>query len=46
MKTARGAKLLACAVPTGGARAYFRDVSGWEGADWYAPEGVAPKSTA
>ena len=19
--------------------AYFRDVSGWEGADWYAPEG-------
>ena len=23
-------------------RAYFRDVSGWEGADWYAPEGLAP----
>ncbi len=23
-------------------RAYFRDVSGWEGADWFAPEGVAP----
>ena len=22
--------------------AYFRDVSGWEGADWYAPEGVEP----
>ena len=19
--------------------AYFRDVSGWEGADWYAPDG-------
>lgn len=24
-------------------RAYFKDVSGWEGADWYAPEGVEPK---
>jgi len=23
--------------------AYFKDVSGWEGADWYAPPGVAPK---
>lgn len=22
--------------------AYFRDVSGWESADWYAPEGVSP----
>ena len=22
--------------------AHFRDVSGWEGADWYAPPGVAP----
>ncbi len=22
--------------------AYFRDVSGWEGADWFAPPGVAP----
>ncbi|HEY9482610.1 MAG TPA: aminomethyltransferase family protein, partial [Micromonosporaceae bacterium] len=22
--------------------AYFRDVTGWEGADWYAPPGVAP----
>src|SRR6185437_625361 len=21
---------------------YFRDVSGWEGADWYAPAGVEP----
>src|SRR6185503_11941933 len=25
------------------ARAYFRDVSGWEGADWFAPEGFEPK---
>ena len=23
-------------------RAYFKDVSGWEGADWYAPPGVEP----
>ena len=23
--------------------AYFRDVSGWEGADWYAPPGFEPK---
>ncbi len=26
-------------------RAYFRDVSGWEGADWYAPEGMKPEVT-
>ena len=25
------------------AGAYFRDVSGWEGADWYAPPGFEPK---
>lgn len=23
--------------------AYFKDVSGWEGADWYAPEGIKPE---
>jgi len=23
--------------------AHFKDVSGWEGADWYAPPGVEPK---
>ena len=28
------------ACPTPGA--YFRDVSGWEGTDWFAPEGVEP----
>src|SRR5262249_25082417 len=27
-------------------RAYFRDVSGWEGADWYAPEGTVPEGAA
>ena len=26
-------------------RAYFRDVSDWEGADWYAPEGMKPEVT-
>eukprot|EP00759_Apiculatamorpha_spiralis_P052987 PhF_6_TR6077/c0_g1_i1/m.8855/K19191/mabO; 4-methylaminobutanoate oxidase (formaldehyde-forming) len=26
--------------------AFFRDVSGWEGADWYAPKGVDPKTLA
>ena len=26
-------------------RAYFRDVSGWEGADWFAPEGMKPEVT-
>jgi glycine cleavage system aminomethyltransferase T/glycine/D-amino acid oxidase-like deaminating enzyme len=26
-------------------RAYFRDVSGWEGADWFAPEGKKPEVT-
>jgi glycine cleavage system aminomethyltransferase T/glycine/D-amino acid oxidase-like deaminating enzyme len=25
-------------------RAYFRDVSGWEGADWYAPDGAEPEA--
>lgn len=25
--------------------AYFRDVSGWEGADWYAGRGVTPETT-
>ncbi len=27
-------------------RAFFRDVSGWEGADWYAPEGIVPDGEA
>jgi 4-methylaminobutanoate oxidase (formaldehyde-forming) len=26
-------------------RAYFRDVSGWESADWFAPEGITPEVT-
>ncbi len=43
MKTARGAKLSPVHSRLVEQRAYFRDVSGWEGADWYAPEGVAPQ---
>ena len=42
-QTARGAKTSAIHDRLVAARAYFRDVSGWEGADWYAPEGCEPK---
>jgi len=43
MRTARGAKLSPLHHRLVEQRAFFRDVSGWEGADWYAPEGsVAP----
>ena len=42
MQTARGAKKSALHDRLADAGAYFRDVSGWEGADWFAPEGVEP----
>jgi glycine cleavage system aminomethyltransferase T/glycine/D-amino acid oxidase-like deaminating enzyme len=42
MRTARGAKLSPVHHRLAVQRAYFKDVSGWEGADWYAPEGVEP----
>jgi glycine cleavage system aminomethyltransferase T/glycine/D-amino acid oxidase-like deaminating enzyme len=42
MRTARGAKLSPLHHRLEQQRAYFKEVSGWEGADWYAPEGVAP----
>jgi len=42
MQTARGAKLSPIHDRLVARRAYFRDVSGWEGADWYAPPGVEP----
>ncbi len=42
MQTARGAKQSAIHRPLAERGAYFRDVSGWEGADWYAPDGVEP----
>jgi heterotetrameric sarcosine oxidase gamma subunit len=42
MRTARGAKLSPVHHRLVEQRAYFRDVSGWEGADWYAPAGASP----
>ncbi|MDQ1601569.1 MAG: hypothetical protein QOD68_3043 [Actinomycetota bacterium] len=39
MQTARGAKTSAFHDRLVAQGAYFRDVSGWEGADWYAGEG-------
>jgi len=43
MMTARGAKRSALHDRLAAAGAYFKDVSGWEGADWFAPEGVEPR---
>ncbi len=42
MQTARGAKKSAFHDRLVARGAYFRDVSGWEGADWYAPSGTEP----
>jgi len=42
MTTARGAKVSPVHQRLVAQRAYFRDVSGWEGPDWYAPEGAEP----
>ncbi len=42
-QTARGVKQSAVHDRLAAAGAYFRDVSGWEGADWYAPPGVEAK---
>jgi glycine cleavage system aminomethyltransferase T/glycine/D-amino acid oxidase-like deaminating enzyme len=42
-QTARGVKRSAVHDRLAAAGAYFRDVSGWEGADWYAPPGHEPK---
>lgn len=39
-ETARGAKKTPFYDRLAAMGAYFRDVSGWEGADWYAPEGM------
>ncbi len=43
MMTARGAKRSPVHEKLVAERAYFKDVSGWEGPDWYAPPGVEPK---
>ncbi len=42
-RTARGARLSPIHDRLAALRACFRDVSGWEGADWYAPDGVRPE---
>ena len=44
LQTARGAKRSPLHERLAARGAYFKDVSGWEGADWYAPEGVDPAS--
>jgi len=43
MRTARGAMVSPVHHRLEAQRAYFKDVSGWEGPDWYAPEGAEPK---
>lgn len=43
LETARGAKRSPIHHRLEAAGAYFKDVSGWESPDWYAPKGVEPK---
>jgi len=43
MTTARGAKVSPVHHRLVAQRAWFKDVSGWEGADWYAPDGAEPE---
>lgn len=43
MKTARDAKRSPLYERLAAQGAYFRDVSGWESADWFAGEGVKPE---
>ena len=43
MQTARGAKQSPFYDRLAARGAYFRDVSGWEGADWYARPGAKPQ---
>jgi len=42
-QTARGAKKSPFHDRLAAQGAYFKDVSGWEGTDWYAPAGFEPK---
>jgi 4-methylaminobutanoate oxidase (formaldehyde-forming) len=46
MQSARGVKRSAIHDRLAARGAYFKDVSGWEGADWYAPPGVEPVAGA
>jgi heterotetrameric sarcosine oxidase gamma subunit len=43
MQTARGAKKSAIYEQLKAEGAYFRDVSGWEGADWFTPDRSEPR---
>ena len=43
MQTARGAKQSPIHERLAAQRGFFRDVSGWESPDWYAPPGIEPK---
>jgi 4-methylaminobutanoate oxidase (formaldehyde-forming) len=43
MRTARGAKVSPLHHRLAARGAYFKDVSGWESPDWYAPAGVEPR---
>jgi 4-methylaminobutanoate oxidase (formaldehyde-forming) len=42
MQSARGAKISPLHDRLAAEAAYFKDVSGWEGADWYGDPGTAP----
>ena len=44
MDTARGAKLSPIYDRLKAKGAFFRDVSGWEGADWFSPDGQTPET--
>ena len=44
MQTARGARRSALHDRLAERGAHFRDVSGWEGADWYAPDGESTEA--
>ena len=44
MRTARGAKVAAFHDRLVARGAFFKDVSGWEGADWYTFDGSMPES--
>jgi heterotetrameric sarcosine oxidase gamma subunit len=46
MMTARGAKTSPLHERLEARGAFFKDVSGWEGADWYAPAGIEPREEA
>jgi len=43
LQTARDAKRSPIHDRLAAQGAYFRDVSGWEGVDWFAPDGIEPK---